>query len=463
MSTRIPVIAVFDIGKTNKKILVFDQSYKVVKELAMQFEEKEDDDGFPAEDLVQLSAWIKSSFQELQALPSVELRAVNFSAYGASLVHLNLSGEQIGQLYNYLKPYPQELLAEFGRLYASNDTLLIETCSPLMGHLNAGLQLYWLKKNKTDLFDNIGSSLHFPQYLSYLLTGKKFAEMTNVGCHSVMWDFKRMRYHDWLWKEDIEMRLAVITPGSHTVPVPSSREGTTIEIGIGLHDSSAALIPYLQCFTDPFMILSTGTWSISLNPFSNRLPNVEELSKGCLSYLTYDGQPVKTSMLFAGNDHDTQVKRIAEHFGVGEYFFKTCIPAKTLMELSWEQASAIDKACITGSPNRPCYFRERVLSEFSSTTSAYHQLLADLVYQQQQYTTMVLTDSDVRDIYVDGGFCKNELYMQYLANAFPAHQVYSATMVQGTALGAALAIHTRWNDQLLPENLLQLKRWYVLK
>ena len=36
--TAIPVIAVFDIGKTNKKLLLFDAQYLVVKEKSIRFE-----------------------------------------------------------------------------------------------------------------------------------------------------------------------------------------------------------------------------------------------------------------------------------------------------------------------------------------------------------------------------------------------------------------------------------------
>ncbi len=64
------------------------------------------------------------------------------------------------------------------------------------------------------------------------------------------------------------------------------------------------------------MLISTGTWCISLNPF-NQLPLTEdELKKDCLLYLAYKGNPVKASRLFAGYEHEEQVKRLAAHFRV---------------------------------------------------------------------------------------------------------------------------------------------------
>jgi sugar (pentulose or hexulose) kinase len=49
------VIAIFDIGKTNKKLFLFDEQYKLVYEQSQNFEETKDEDGFPCEDVHTLS------------------------------------------------------------------------------------------------------------------------------------------------------------------------------------------------------------------------------------------------------------------------------------------------------------------------------------------------------------------------------------------------------------------------
>lgn len=45
---QIPVIAVFDVGKTNKKLFLFDENYKIVFERTARFLEINDEDGDPA-------------------------------------------------------------------------------------------------------------------------------------------------------------------------------------------------------------------------------------------------------------------------------------------------------------------------------------------------------------------------------------------------------------------------------
>ena len=50
----LPVIAIFDVGKTNKKLFLFDESYRIVFEKSARFAETLDEDGFPCEDLERL-------------------------------------------------------------------------------------------------------------------------------------------------------------------------------------------------------------------------------------------------------------------------------------------------------------------------------------------------------------------------------------------------------------------------
>src|SRR5690606_30337993 len=63
------------------------------------------------------------------------------------------------------------------------------------------------------------------------------------------------------------------------------------------------------------ILISTGTWCISLNPFNHTPLTKAELEADCLCYIQYQGTPVKASRLFTGYEHEQQVKRIAEHFG----------------------------------------------------------------------------------------------------------------------------------------------------
>ena len=314
---KIPAIAVFDVGKTNKKLLLFDQQYNVLHEENKKLEEIKDEDGFACEDVIALTKWVKDAFSKLLADERFAIKAVNFSAYGASFVYLDEKGEVILPLYNYLKPYPQKLQNRFYKTYGGQSQLAKQTASPVLGNLNSGMQLYLLKYEKPDVFLNIKYALHLPQYLSYILSSRLNTDITSVGCHTNLWHFQHQKYHEWVKQEGLLEKLPGILPCAKI----AGKTHVGIAIGAGLHDSSAALIPYLSSFTEPFILLSTGTWCISLNPFNHSQLSDYELDQDCLCYLSYEGKPVKASRLFAGYEHEQQVKRLADHFSKPEDYF----------------------------------------------------------------------------------------------------------------------------------------------
>src|SRR5579862_2152477 len=104
-----PVIAILDIGKTNKKLLVFDEEYHLLIEHQQSIPEILDEDGDPCEDLEQLTRFVRTSIDSLAVNKEYDLRAINFAAYGASFVYVDENGKPLTPLYNYLKPYPQGL------------------------------------------------------------------------------------------------------------------------------------------------------------------------------------------------------------------------------------------------------------------------------------------------------------------------------------------------------------------
>ncbi|MFD2144567.1 FGGY family carbohydrate kinase [Mucilaginibacter antarcticus] len=307
----IPVIAVFDVGKTNKKLFLFDESYNIVFERAARFNETVDEDGFACENLEALKQSIFDSLNEVRRLPQFRLEAVNFSAYGASFVYLDERGEAIAPLYNYLKPYPEKLKKQFYDTYGDEAKIAFETASPALESLNSGLQLYRIKYEQPELFKRIKYALHLPQYLSYLISGRAFSDCTSIGCHTALWDFEKNDYHNWVKREGLTAILAPIAP-SNGVVEPAT-PGDNYQVGIGLHDSSAALIPYLASFNMPFVLLSTGTWAISLNPFDNTPLTAEELQQDCLNYIQYKGKPVKASRLFTGHEFDVGLKQFLKN------------------------------------------------------------------------------------------------------------------------------------------------------
>ncbi|MEO8414683.1 MAG: FGGY family carbohydrate kinase [Ginsengibacter sp.] len=443
----VSTIAIFDIGRTNKKFFLINEDYKIVWERSAQLEEIKDEDGDACEDVSLLTAWVHETIKVALHLEKFAIKAINFSAYGASLVYLDEKGNVMAPLYNYLKPFSPELKKTFYTKYGGEEKVSLETASPVLGNLNSAMQLYRLKYEQGGVFDKIKYALHLPQYISYILTKKPLTDITSIGCHTLLWNFQTNTYHRWTKEEGIDKKMPPLFSSDDVME--AGVEGYSIKSGIGLHDSSAALIPYLANFTEPFILISTGTWCISFNPFKHEPLTSYQLENDCLCYLQYNGKPVQASRLFAGAEHEEQTKRLAVHFNKKENYY-TQVAFNSLLPDQKFKASA------TATSLHKSGFQDRDLHEFSSYEQAYHCFMQYIVAQQYAATTLVMSH-DVTRIFVDGGFGKNSVYMNLLSAIFPDKEVFAASVSQATAIGAALAIHEHWNTKPVTSDMIRLK------
>ena len=447
------VTAVFDIGRTNKKFFLFDKKLREVHRTYTNIEEIKDDDGFPCDNLSEITRWAKNTLNDFIRQDQYDIKAVNFSAYGASLVHLDKSGAVIAPLYSYLKPIPSKILKDFYTKYGDQWTLAKETCSPPLGMLNSGLQLYWLKYAKPKIFNRIKWSLHFPQYLTYLFTGLPVSDFTSIGCHTMLWDYKKHDYHDWVYTEGLDRILAPIVDS--TTMVLKTYDRQRLSFGVGIHDSSSALLPYFIFANAPFLLISTGTWSISMNSFSNAPLSKKNLQNDVLKFMQIDGRSVKASRLFLGNEYKRQVKKLHAHFQLKpgyEHSIKIDWELIERLRASYERRFAFETIEIPRT-----IAEENNLSDFSNFEEAYHQLMLELVELQIASSAMALGKTSLSKIYIDGGFIDNDIYVRLLAEHFEDQQVETARSGLGSALGAAIAI----SDKKLSEK--SLSKHYELR
>jgi sugar (pentulose or hexulose) kinase len=443
-----PVIAVFDVGKTNKKLFLFDQHYQIVYERSARFLETVDEDGDACENIESLRLSVFDSLRHVFAKKEFCIKAINFSAYGASFVYVDEEGTPLTPLYNYLKAYPKALQEQFYNSYGGETAFSLHTASPVLGSLNSGMQLYRLKHEKPEVFARTKYALHLPQYLSYLISGKACSDITSIGCHTNLWDFTINGYHEWVRKEGVDAKLAPIA--LYDEVARASFPGKDYWVGGGLHDSSAALIPYMVSFQEPFVLLSTGTWCISLHPFNDTPLTAEELRQDCLCYLHYGGKPVKASRLFAGKEHEEGIKRITAHFNQDAIRYRSVTYDAGIIE-NLQKKEKVE-------PHDGGFaFAQRDLHDYNSYEEAYHQLVLDIVSRQVESTNLVLKGAPVKRLFVDGGFSSNAVFMNLLAAALPQLEVYAASMAQATSLGAALAIHKKWNKLPVPGSLIHFQ------
>jgi sugar (pentulose or hexulose) kinase len=444
---KIKVTAVFDIGKTNKKFFLFDQSFREVHKEYIRFEEVEDEDGHPTENLLALQKWLKDVFHSILDANEYDVKAINFSTYGASLVHIDENGYPLIPFYNYTKPLPKEIVPFFLKQYGPKEAFLKATGCVDLSMLNSGLQLYWIKKTRPELYGKIKYSLHLPQYLSYVFAGIPVSEYTSIGCHTALWDYEKKDYHNWVYNEGIDLKLPPIVP-TETI-IDTNYRGKPLKIGVGIHDSSSALLPYVRSLKKKFLLISTGTWSISFNPFIEKSISDDFYDSASINYMRINGKVVKASRLFLGNEYKLQVEKLNKHFDVSNDYHKSV----TFNHEIYHKINDDFKYHFKWESLEDGHMPNQSNLDFDDYDHAYHQLMAELVLLQVKSVEKAIGDDKTDRLYIDGGFSDNDLYVKLLTYHFPEKKVRTTDASLGSALGAAIVISdTKLNSKFLKEN-----------
>lgn len=426
---------VFDVGKTNQKLFIFDANFKVLRREQLTLPKTVDEDGQPAEDLEAIVGWMKQSFERLLNEEEFEIDNVNFSAFGATLVHLDCNGIPLTPVYDYHKTISADAFNEFYKNYGPEPVFSSQTGSKNLNLLNSGKQLYWLKYHRKEFFRKIKWSLHLPQYLSYVFTGEKFTEYTSIGCHTDLWDYKKKGYHTWVIAEGIDQLFPKISPTQTTVI--KKYRGRKISFGIGIHDSSSALSTYLLKEKSPFILMSTGTWCINFNPFSSHsLFDQKQIEAGAIVYMKTDGEPVLSSRLFLGEEYRLKVDQLTGYYSKPKRYPSGMNIDQEMVRRVYERSKN--------------HFRWRYLDnryapkdddlDFVNFENAYYQLVKELVALLKKHLAIICKQLP-QTIYVDGGFSDNKIFLFLLQKEFPKQKIEARAASFACALGAAKIIN----------------------
>ncbi len=101
--------------------------------------------------------------------------------------------------------------------------------------------------------------------------------------------------------------------------------------------------------------------------------------------------------------------------------------------------------------------KETNLTPFVSFKEAYHQMMIELVAQQEKALRTAIGESPVQKVYIDGGFADNAVFTKLLALRFPELKIRTTVSPLGSALGAAMVL----SEDALPNKF--LKRTYQMK
>ena len=177
-----------------------------------------------------------------------------------------------------------------------------ESFSPFLENgLNIGQQIYYLYKKKHQLIKETKYILNYPQYIVWKLTSGFSSEISYVGCHTHLWDFKRNKLSSFVKKIKLEKKFPKIRKAWDTIGQRKIGE-SNLKIINGIHDSNASYLYFKNSDIKNFTLVSTGTWYIIFNqktPLKNLNPSLDMLAN-----IDVFGKPVPTMRFMGGREYD---------------------------------------------------------------------------------------------------------------------------------------------------------------
>ncbi|MGO4832718.1 FGGY-family carbohydrate kinase, partial [Rhizobiaceae sp. 2RAB30] len=415
-------VAVIDIGKTNAKVALVDM--EATREVAVRTRPNLvlRKDPYPHFDTDALWDFVLESLTILNR--EHPIGAISVTTHGATAALLDTSGELALPVLDYEHDGPGTVAAAYAAVRPSFE----ETGSPrLPDGLNLGAQIFWLAKTFPDDFARVASIVTYPQYWTCRLSGVLAGEVTSLGCHTDLWNPAAGDYSSLVDGQGWRALMPPIRPARDRLgPIlPELARKTGLAAGTpvlcGIHDSNASLLPHLLSRSQPFAVVSTGTWVVSmamggkavtLDAARDTLVNVDAL-----------GDPVPSARFMGGREFEVLTA------GHGARWTDADVERVLAGEI------LLLPAVLQGSGPFPDH-RSKWLPDEPASPSE-RAVAASFYLALMTATCLDLIGADGQTI-VEGPLARNQPFTGMLAAATGRPVLTSASTTTGTTMGAAL-------------------------
>lgn len=456
-------IAVIDIGMTNKKIAIYDDSLHQLDAVYNNFApltatEPNSGNQLDTHDLTGMEKWF---IEQLSLFTKkYPIKAISFTTHGATFVCVDKLGRVCAPCIFYTHEPGEEFQNKFYAQFGSKSELQKKTYTPPFGAMiNPAKGIMYVQNTFPHNFKQTTYILNYPQYWGYLFTGIAGIEPTYCACHTYLWNHKK---NDWSFIAD-QLNIRNLLPTHYKdsyktlgtiTPEIAKKTGldTSVIVTMGIHDSNASLLPYLaKNAKDDFILNSTGTWCVCMHPQKKLTFNKDDIGKIVFFNQSALRQPIKTSIFLGGLELDTYIslyKKINNTNNFPAYSFDA---ANSLLK---EKDTFLTPEIISGSgqftDSKAGIWEKDIfypLKDIQNGTSipkiiqnekGFFALLdISLVIQTETALNRAGLKTGTK-IFTEGGFRQNTLYNTLLATILPNNQVYLTNMTEATAFGAAM-------------------------
>ncbi|WP_379560449.1 FGGY family carbohydrate kinase [Psychromarinibacter halotolerans] len=391
-------IAVFDIGRTNAKLVLVDLS--TLAEIAVLSRPNTVVSGppWPHFDVDALWHFLLDGLAQMQAEHG--LHGIVPVAHGACGALVDGDGSLAAPVMVYDDPIPPDVAAAYDTIRPPQ----ADTGSPRLDvGLNLGAQLHWQLSRDPTLAARAAHLLCWPQYWAFRLTGTAASEVTSLGAHTDLWNSHTNQ------PSPLAARLGLTLPpvrACHEVLGPvlpdiASRTGLAPNTPVlcGIHDSDASLFPYLMTRPAPFAVVSTGTWIVVMAPGATA-PSGTQLNTDAL------GRPLPAAMFPGGRIYAETAGQVPDATALSETLDHGIMP---LPDATWH-------------PSEP-------------TANSPHRTAAASFALAIRTADTLASLGHAGPVFVEGAFARNTAWCAMLAAC--GHEVWAIPSATGTSAGAA--------------------------
>lgn len=449
-------IAVLDIGKTNKKIVIYDDELNQIDSIyksipTIPFE------GLDVEDAEGIENWFYDNLKKMSS--RYDIRCLSISAHGATCACVDSEGKLSLPVVAYTNEVPEELHNEFYKEMGSSDALQVETGTAQVKPLiNLAKLIYFLKKRFPSEYEKTDKVLMYAQYFAYRLTGLASADYTYTGCHTYLWDFKK-----WTWSS-VAQKLGLLpklpervqNPGDVLGKIsPSIAERTGLNqeavVTVGLHDSNSSLIPYLIKGEKDFILNSTGTWCVVMHPSKEYSFTEAELGKTVFYNISARQELVKTAIFMGGLEFETYMTILQKLNKTDDFpdFNKDIVLSAILKNSDFIVPGVVKGAGQFPDSEPGVYEGDKFYSLSDIQNGTVPEFFTNFVYahavlnlSMAMQTAVALERVSISEgfpVYIEGGFRKNEVYKRIIADLYPGSPVFTTSIKEASSYGAAIS------------------------
>ncbi|GBR36471.1 putative carbohydrate kinase [Neoasaia chiangmaiensis NBRC 101099] len=413
-------LAVFDFGKTNAKMLVFNADGAILRERRTHATWPVDD-GLRVLDDVALLRWMQEMLVE--AVIAFDICGVMITTHGCTFAMLGET-ELAVPILDYEEPVPADIEAAFDAIRPP----FSETATPAMDRGFAfGKHIVWREMRDPGLAARTRDIVAYPQFWVWRLCGARVSEISSLGCHTHLWSPARNDFSSLVDRRGWRGKMPPFQPagaivGQMAIPI-DGQAPATINVHNGVHDSNAALYHYRQIVRGRMTLVSTGTWVIVMNPVCPLTALQPE--RDMLANVSVGRDPVPTARFMGGREFD--IIRADHPVTIEPADIAAVIGAQIYAVPSFASGGPFphQEGAFVDAAGQPCAVPDALRTALAAV---YVAAMIDFSLDLLQSTDAVV---------LDGGLAKVSVIPALLAALRPQQDILLGANTEGTACGAA--------------------------